>query len=137
MRCLTGLVLSGVVVVVVKSSRKAGIVMVMEHLAKAVELGYVPLLKKLVSEELDRKSQAIDDTILRVYDVVPAKHTDKAIAEVSAAVLNLVMSPLADLARSLACVEVEPEKEPEPEPAPEVKPEPEPEPAPEIRGSRG
>ncbi|MBA7667897.1 hypothetical protein ES703_75998 [subsurface metagenome] len=88
------------------------------------------LLKKLVSDELDRRCQAIDDIIQRGYDVVPAKHTEKAIAEVKVAILELVRSPLADLERKLACVEVEPEPEPEPEPAvePEVEPEVVPEP---------
>ncbi|MBA7580028.1 hypothetical protein ES708_21914 [subsurface metagenome] len=92
------------------------------------------LLKRLVDGELGRRCVAIDDIIVRVYDVVPAKHTEKAIAEIKVAILELVRSPLADLERKLACVEVEPEPEPEPEPEvkpepePEVKPEPEPEP---------
>lgn len=92
------------------------------------------LLKKLVNDELDRRCQAIDDIIQRVYDIVPAKHTDKAIAEVKAAILELVRSPLADLERKLACVQVEPEEapveevKPEEEAAPAVEPAPEPEP---------
>ena len=81
------------------------------------------LLKKLVDEELDRRCAAIDDIIVRAYDVVPAKHTQEAISEVKVAILVLVRSPLAEVERKLACVEVEPE--PEPEPEPEVKPEPE------------
>lgn len=92
------------------------------------------LLAKLVDEELFRRCQAIDDIIQRVYDVVPAKHTEKAIAEVKAAILELVRSPLADLERKLEWVEVEkwpeemlePEVEPEPEPEPEKEPEKEP-----------
>ena len=77
------------------------------------------LLSRLVDAELDRRVAVIDDTIQRVYDVVPAKHTDKAIAEVKAAILVLVHSDLAALERKLACVEVEPEEEP----VEEVKPE--------------
>ncbi|GAI59589.1 unnamed protein product [marine sediment metagenome] len=96
------------------------------------------LLSKLVDEELDRRCQVIDNIIQRVYDVLPPKHTEKAIAEVKVAVLELVRSPLADLERKLACVGVEPEKEPEPEP--DVKPEPgveaKPEPEPEPPSSR-
>ncbi len=70
------------------------------------------LLSKLVLDELDRRCVAIDEIIQRVYDVTPAKHTEKAIAEVKVAVLELVRSPLADLERKLACVEPEPEEKP-------------------------
>ena len=70
------------------------------------------LLSKLVQDELDRRCLAIDEIIQRVYDVVPAKHTEKAIAEVKTAILELVRSPLADLERKLACVEPEPEEKP-------------------------
>ncbi len=111
------------------ASRKRGIVMLRDKYVLPVVKDEADLLKKLVSDELDRRCQAIDDIIQRVYDVVPAKHTEKAIAEVKVAILELVHSPLADLERKLACVEVEPEVEPEPEP--EVKPEPEVEPEPE------
>ena len=72
----------------------------------------VDLLTKLVSDELDRRCQAVDEIINRVYDVLPARHTEKAIAEVKAAVLELVRSPLADLERKLAGVDVEPEVKP-------------------------
>ncbi len=103
----------------------------------ALVKGEVDLLAKLVSEELDRECQEIDGIIQRAYDVAPPKHTEKAIAEVKVAILELVRSPLADLERKLACVEVEPE--PEPEPEPEVKPEPEPEvePKPEKEPVKG
>ncbi|MBA7666085.1 hypothetical protein ES703_74162 [subsurface metagenome] len=89
----------------------------------------VELLSKLVLDELDRKCAVIDDTILRVYDVLPAKHTDTAIAVIKSDILELVRSPLADLERKLACVEVKPEEEPAEEPA--ETPEPEPEETPE------
>lgn len=100
-------------VVVVKSDRKRGILMEREKMVLRVVDTEAELLKKLVSEELDRRCEAIDDIIQRVYDVVPAKHTEKAIAEVKTAILELVRSPLADLERKLACVEVEPEVKPE------------------------
>lgn len=77
------------------------------------------VLAALVDNELDRRIEGIDSLIQQVYDVVPAKHTEPAIAQVRAAILSLVRSPLADLERKLACAEVEPE----PEPAAEVKPE--------------
>ena len=79
----------------------------------------VELLKRLVAAELDRQCADIDELIQRVYEVVPAKHTEQAIVEVKAAVLELVKSPLADLERKLAAIEVEPEEKP----AEEVKPE--------------
>jgi hypothetical protein len=81
----------------------------------------VDLLRELVQAELDRSCAVIDDIIVRAYDVVPAKHTDKAIAEIKTAILALVRSPLADLERKLACVEVKPEAEPEPEPEAETE----------------
>ncbi len=89
----------------------------------AVLRGEADLLTKLVSDELDRRCEAIDDIIQRVFNVMPGMHTEQAIAEVKVAVLELVRSSLADLERKLACVGVEPEKGVEPEP--EVKPEPE------------
>ncbi|MBA7546963.1 hypothetical protein ES705_39365 [subsurface metagenome] len=55
------------------------------------------LLKKLVREEIDRRCIDIDETIMRAYAVVPAKHTIEAIDEVKVAILVLVHSPLADL----------------------------------------
>ncbi|GAI76245.1 unnamed protein product, partial [marine sediment metagenome] len=119
----------------VNASRKGGIVMLRDKYVLPVVRGEADLLRRLVSEELDRMCQAVDEIIQRVYEVVPMKHTEEAIAEVKAAVLELVRSPLADLEKKLACVEVEPEPEPEPEPEikpgpePEIKPEPEPEPA--------
>ncbi len=70
------------------------------------------LLAKLVDDELDRRVVAIDDVIQRAYDVVPAKHTGKAIAEVRAAILELVRSPMAALEAKLEWVEVKPGKEP-------------------------
>lgn len=88
----------------------------------------VDLLTKLVSDELDRRCQVIDDIVQRVYDILPARHTEKAIAEVKAAVLELVRSPLADLERKLAGIEVEPE----PEPAEVAKPKVEAVPAVEV-----
>jgi len=128
-----------VAVVVVKSDRKGVILMDREMVKLAVELDEVDLLRKLVSGELDRRCQAVDDIIVRVYDVVPARHEAKATDEIKSAVLELVRSNLADLERKLACVEVKPE--PEPEPEPEVKPEPEPEvkpePVPEPAKSKG
>jgi len=39
-------------------------------------------LSKLVSDELDRRCAATDDIIQRVYNVMPAMHPDKAMAEV-------------------------------------------------------
>jgi len=114
---------------VVKSSKKRGIVVDTNKLVLPVVSVEVDLLRELVQAELDRCCAVIDDIIVRAYDVVPAKHTDKAIAEIKTAILELVRSPLADLEKKLACVEVEPEAEPEPEP--EVKPEPEPEVKPE------
>lgn len=121
----------------VKSSGKAGIVMLPDKYVLPVVKGEVDLLAKLVSEELNRRCQAIDDIIIRVYDVVPAKHTEKAIAEVKAGILELVRSPLADLERKLVCVVVEPE--PEVEPEAEVEPEPEAEvaPKPEKEQAKG
>ncbi len=95
----------------------------------AVELDEAGLLSKLVLDELDRRCVAVDDIIQRVYDVVPAKHTDKAIAEIKTAILLLVRSNLADLERKLACLE----PEPEPEPVAEVKPEEEAPPAEEPK----
>lgn len=78
------------------------------------------LLEGLVAAELDRRCAGIDEIIQQVYQVVPAKHTEQAISEIKVAVLELVRSPLADLERKLAAMEVEPGEEPEPEP--EVKP---------------
>ncbi|MBA7542198.1 hypothetical protein ES705_34517 [subsurface metagenome] len=109
--------------VAVKYDRKAVLVMERERMGIRVWAEEVDLLKELVDAEIDRRCVALDDIILRVYAVQPHLHTDKAIAEVKAAVLELVRSPLADLEGKLACVEVEPE--PEPEPEVEVKPEPE------------
>lgn len=99
----------------------------------------VDLLTKLVSDELDRRCQVVDELINQVYDVLPARHTEKAIAAVKAAVLELVRSPLADLERKLAGVEPEPEPEPEPgaEPEPEPGAEPEPEPGVEPAKAQG
>ncbi len=114
----------------VKYDRKVVVLMLRDKYVLPVVKDEADLLKKLVDEELDRRCQAIDDIIQRVYEVVPAKHTEKAIAEVKVAVLELVRSPLADLERKLACVEVEPEVEPEPEPEPKPEPEVEPEPEP-------
>ncbi|MBA7542000.1 hypothetical protein ES705_34316 [subsurface metagenome] len=115
----------------VKYDRKVVRVMERERMAIRVFAEEVDLLKKLVSDELDRWIVVIDDIVVRVYDVIPAKHTQEAIDEVKAAVLELVRSPLADLEARLACVEVElkaeAEAEAEKEPEPEVKPEPEPE----------
>ncbi len=115
----------------VKYGRKAVLVMERERMAIRVWAEEADLLKKLVAEELDRRLLVLDDTIVRAYDVTPAKHTQEAIAEVKADILFLVRSPLADLEARIECVEVEPEpeKEPEPmhEPEAEVKPEPEPE----------
>ena len=109
---------------------KRGILQVVEPEAE--------LLSRLVDEELDRRCAAIDDIIQRVYDVVPGKHTEKAIAEVKKAILELVRSPLADLERKLACVEVKPEEEPEEEPAveEEAPPAEEPEPGKEPAKSK-
>jgi outer membrane biosynthesis protein TonB len=100
-----------------------------------VEVEEVELLSRLVDAELNRRVAAIDELILRVYSVQPARHTEEAIAEVKAAILVLVHSDLAALERKLACVE--PKLEPEPEPEPEVKPEPEPEVKPEPEPKPG
>ncbi len=89
----------------------------------AVLKGEADLLTKLVSDQLDRRCEAIDDIIQRVFNVMPSMHTEQAVAEVKVAVLELVRSSLADLERKLACVGVEPEGEVKPEP--EVEPEPE------------
>lgn len=94
-----------------------------ERMVIRVHAEEVDLLGALVNSELDRRVAAIDDIIVRAYDVIPAKHTQEAISEVKVAILVLVRSPLAEVERKLSCVEVEPE--PEPEPEPEVKPEPE------------
>lgn len=104
----------------------------------AMELGHADLLKKLVTEELDRQVATIDDIILRAYDVYPAKHTEKAIAEVKSAILVLVRSPLSDLERKLACVLVKPEPvvKPEPEVSPVIEPEVVPEPGKEPGKSK-
>jgi len=114
---------------VVKSYRKAVRVVDIKRLVLRVVETEAELLSALVDDELDRRVAAIDDIIVRAYDVVPAKHTQEAISEVKVAILVLVRSPLAILEGKLACVEVEPE--PEPEPEPEVEPEPEPEVKPE------
>jgi len=119
-----------VVVVAVKSYGKGVIVVNFKVASLMIEIGEVDLLKKLVDDELNRQCQAIDDIVQRVYDVTPAKHTEKAIAEVKVAMLELVRSPLADLERKLASIGVEPKPELEPEPEvnsePGVEPEPEP-----------
>ncbi len=112
--------------------------MVRDTFVLAVLKAEADQLSKLVSDELDARCEAIDDIIQRVYVTDLSRHTEKAIAEVKVAVLELVRSPLAELERKLACVRVEPEKEPGPEP--EVEPEPgvEPEPKPGLgpRSSR-
>lgn len=119
----------------VKSSKKGVFVVDIKVASLMIEIGEADLLRKLVGEELDRRCQVIDDIIVRAYDVVPAKHTNKALTEVKVAILELVRSPMADLERKLACVGVKPEAEPKPEPEPmhepedEVEPEPKPEPA--------
>ncbi len=103
----------------VKYDRKAVLVMERQRIPLRVEVEEVELLSRLVDAELDRRCQAIDDIIQRVYDIVPAKHTDKAIAEVKSAILVLVHSSLATLERKLAYDVVEPEEKP----VEEVKPE--------------
>jgi len=98
----------------------------------------VDLIRKLVDVELALRCQAIDDVIQRVYQVEPARHTDKAITEVKAAILDLVRSPLADLEAMLACVEVEPGEEPveEVKPGEEAPPVEKPEPGKEPAKSK-
>ena len=96
----------------VNASRKRGIVMKAENVAIQVTDKEEDLLLKLVCDELDRRCQVIDELIQLVYDVTPLKHTEEAIAKVKTAILELVRSPLADLERKLACVEVEPEEKP-------------------------
>ncbi|MBA7544050.1 hypothetical protein ES705_36396 [subsurface metagenome] len=113
----------------VKYDRKAVRVVEREKMVLRVLEPEVELLSALVDSELDRRVAAIDDIVVRAYDVVPAKRTQEAISEVKVAIMVLVRSNLAGLERKLACVEVEPE--PEPEPEPEVEPEPEPEVKPE------
>lgn len=107
----------------VKSSRKAVLVMERKTNLALLAVNVRSLVKELVAAELERKCLVIDDTINRVYQVVPAKHTEEAIAEVKAVIMELVHSDLATLARELEKPEVELEVKPEPEP--EVKPEPE------------
>lgn len=92
-----------------------------KEMVLAVVSGEVVLLKELVSAEIARLCQEIDGIIQRVYDVVPAKHTEKAIAEVKAAILDLVRSPLADLERKLEELVVKPEEEPKLEPEVELE----------------
>lgn len=87
----------------------------------AVELGQVKLLKKLVSEQLDRRCAAIDDIVATGYGEFIGKRAESNQEAVKAAILELVRGDLASLERSLAALAVEPEAEPEPEP--EVKPE--------------
>ncbi|MBA7542314.1 hypothetical protein ES705_34635 [subsurface metagenome] len=104
--------------------------MLIDKYVLPVVKGEADLLKKLVRDEIDRRCVDIDETIMRAYAVVPAKHTIEAIAEVQLAILVLVHSPLADLERKLSCIEPaaaeEPAEEPEPgeEPAPAEEPEP-------------
>ncbi|MBA7577942.1 hypothetical protein ES708_19798 [subsurface metagenome] len=122
----------------VKSDEEGVVLMLRDKYVLPVVKDEWDLLKKLVDDELDRRCVAIDDIIVKVYAVVPARHEEKAIAEVKVAILELVRSPLADLERKLEARAVEPEEEPEPEP--EVKPEPEvevePEPEPEPGKSK-
>ena len=95
--------------------------MVLEHLAKAVELGYMPLLKRLVSEELDRRIAVLDDIVSGGYGDYIGKRAESNQEALKAAILELVRSPLASLERSLACIKVEPEPEPEEVPAVEAE----------------
>lgn len=104
---------------VVKSSRKAVSVVESEITKLALELSRVPLLKKLVGDELDRRCQAIEDIVASGYGQHIGMRAEDNQAAVKAAVLELVRSPLADLERQLAALPVEPE----PEPVEAVKPE--------------
>ena len=115
------------VVVAVKSYGKGVIVVNFKVASLMIEIGEVDLLKKLVDDELNRRCQGIDDVVQRVYSIDPSRHTEKAIAEVKVAVLELVRSPLAELERKLACIGVEPNREPEPEPEVKLEPGVEPE----------
>ncbi len=85
--------------------------------------GEADLLRKLVDEEFARQLKAIDDIVAAGYGEFIGKRAESNAEAVKAAIVDLIMSPLADLKRKLACVDVAPE--PEPEPEPEVKPEPE------------
>jgi len=78
---------------VVKYARKGEIIVDAKRLILRVVDTEAELLKKLVAAELDRRCAGIDDIILRVYDVVPAKHTEKAIAEIKACLLYTSPSP--------------------------------------------
>ncbi|MBA7577936.1 hypothetical protein ES708_19792 [subsurface metagenome] len=95
----------------------------------------VDLLRELVQAELARSCAVIDDIVAAGYGEFIGKRAESNAEAVKVAVLALVRSPLADLERKLACVEVKPE--PEPEPEPEVKPEPEPEVKPEPGKEQG
>lgn len=59
------------------------------------------LIKRLVSEELDRRLEAIDDTVAAGYGEFIGKRVDSNRADVKAAVLELALSPLANMARKL------------------------------------
>lgn len=101
----------------VNASRKGVIVVGTEEMVLAVVSGDVELLKKLVSEELDRRCVAIDDIIVRGYGEFIGKRAESNQAAVKAAVLELVRSPLADLERKLEALPIEPEVKPEEVPA--------------------
>lgn len=63
--------------------------------------GGVELLRKLVSEELDRRCAAIDDIVVAGYGSFIGKRSETNQAAVKVAVLEFVRSPLADLERKL------------------------------------
>ena len=77
-----------------------------------VAKGDVELLRKLVSDELDRRCAAIDDLIVAQYQVRSDRHIETAIAAVKLVVMELVRSPLAGLERKLGPEPVKVEEKP-------------------------
>ena len=105
--------LSGVVVVGVTLDRKGVDLMANEAMTLAVAMGDVALLKKLVSEELDRRCAAIDNIVVQGYGEYIGKRAEGNQEAVKVAVLDLVRSPLALLELKIEALPVEPEPEPE------------------------
>lgn len=76
----------------------------MELLAK----GTRDLLRELVAAELDRRVAAIDDIVVSGYGSFIGKRAEDNAAKLRAAIVELVLSPLADLERELAAEPVKP-----------------------------
>jgi len=98
--------------------------------------GEVKLLTGLVRVELERRCAAIDDIVVAGYGQHIGVRADNNAEEVKVAILELARSPLADLERKLACVELEPKEEPAEEVKPAEEEEPAEEPKQEAKGSR-